>query len=50
LKKVLFEEDLNDPTFTKITLIHTNLPKGTASSYKDGWKEYYFEPMKKYFK
>ena len=35
---------------TKINLYHNNLQKGDAKKYKDGWKKYYFEPMKKYFK
>jgi len=35
---------------TKLTLIHTNLPPGQAASYKQGWKDFYFKPMKVYFK
>ncbi len=34
---------------TKITLHHTNIPKGQKQQYKDGWEEYYFSPMKDYF-
>lgn len=34
---------------TKLTLIHTDIPKGDKKKYTDGWKEYYFIPMKKYF-
>lgn len=34
---------------TKVTLTHTGLPPGTANSYKLGWKDFYFRPMKKYF-
>lgn len=34
---------------TLLTLIQTNLPKGHARKYKEGWKENYFEPMKLYF-
>ncbi len=34
---------------TKLTLIHSNIPEGQADSYKKGWKEFYFTPMKKYF-
>jgi len=34
---------------TKLTLKHTNIPEGQADGYKKGWKEFYFEPMKKYF-
>ncbi|SPE23966.1 conserved hypothetical protein [Candidatus Sulfotelmatomonas gaucii] len=38
----------NAPGGTKLTLRHTNIPKG-QSDYKSGWKECYFEPMKAYF-
>ena len=34
---------------TKLTLRHFNIPEGQAEEYKKGWKDYYFEPMKKYF-
>ena len=34
---------------TRVTLIHTGLPPGSASSYKQGWKDFYFIPMKAYF-
>ena len=35
---------------TRVTLTHTNLPPGTAVSYRQGWKDFYFKPMKAYFK
>lgn len=35
---------------TRITLKHTNIPDGQGESYKKGWSEFYFMPMKKYFK
>jgi uncharacterized protein YndB with AHSA1/START domain len=34
---------------TKLALHHTNIPAG-QSDYRSGWRECYFEPMKKYFK
>lgn len=34
---------------TKITLIHTQIPKGGKAEYKEGWQDYYFKPMKEYF-
>ena len=34
---------------TKLTLSHTAIPDGRADSYRDGWKNFYFKPMKKYF-
>ena len=36
-------------TGTKLTLIHSGVPSGTEATYKDGWREYYFAPMKEYF-
>ncbi len=33
---------------TKLTLIHTNLPED-GEQYKNGWEDFYFEPMKAYF-
>jgi activator of HSP90 ATPase len=35
---------------TKITLVHTEIPDGQAQSYREGWEDYYFTPMKEYFK
>jgi activator of HSP90 ATPase len=35
---------------TKVTLIHTNIPEGEGKKYEKEWKEFYFKPMKKYFK
>ena len=35
---------------TRMTLLHTNIPDGQAENYKQGWKDFYFKPMKKYFK
>jgi activator of HSP90 ATPase len=37
------------PGGTKITLTHQNIPEGQAKSYKQGWKDFYFKPMKEYF-
>lgn len=35
---------------TKITFRHSKIPKGQGEEYKQGWLDYYFKPMKKYFK
>ncbi len=35
---------------TKVTIKHTNIPDGQGPEFKDGWDEFYFEPMKAYFK
>lgn len=40
-------EEVSDGT--KITLNHTNIPKGQGKQYKQGWHDHYFEPMKEYF-
>ncbi len=34
---------------TKVTFIHTNIPEGQADSYKQGWEDFYFKPMREYF-
>jgi uncharacterized protein YndB with AHSA1/START domain len=36
-------------TGTKLTLRHSGIPDGQAASYKPGWKDHYFDPMKEYF-
>jgi activator of HSP90 ATPase len=35
---------------TKITLSHSNMPGAQADSYRQGWEDFYFKPMKEYFK
>ncbi len=37
-------------TGTKVTIKHTNIPEGQGQDFKDGWNEFYFDPMKAYFK
>jgi activator of HSP90 ATPase len=34
---------------TKLTLNHTDMPEDQVESYKQGWKDFYFKPMKEYF-
>lgn len=34
---------------TRIELVHTGLPPGSAQKYTTGWREFYFVPMGKYF-
>ena len=34
---------------TTLTLAHSNIPKGQGKNYKQGWKDFYFVPMKAYF-
>ena len=35
---------------TKLTMVHQNVPTEQASSYRQGWIDFYWKPMKKYFK
>ena len=44
--EVLLEKIVNG---TKITLNHTEIPTGQGDSYKQGWGDFYFTPMRKYF-
>ncbi len=45
--EITFEEEHGK---TRITLHHANIPAGQAKSYKQGWKDFYFKPMKEYFR
>jgi activator of HSP90 ATPase len=35
---------------TKIILIHSDMPEDQVDSYRQGWEDFYFKPMKEYFK
>lgn len=35
---------------TKITLVHTEIPDGQGDNYKQGWEDFYFTPMRRFFK
>jgi activator of HSP90 ATPase len=35
---------------TKITLKHSNLPANQVDSYRQGWEDFYFVPMREYFR
>ena len=34
---------------TKVTLTHSNMPVDQVHSYRQGWEDFYFKPMKEYF-
>ena len=34
---------------TKVIVAHSNLPDETGKSYRKGWRDHYFKPMKEYF-
>lgn len=37
------------PGGTKVTLKHTDIPRAQGATYKQGWEDYYFKPMRAYF-
>jgi uncharacterized protein YndB with AHSA1/START domain len=37
------------PEGTLITLVHTHIPDNQGEEYRQGWLEYYFQPMQEYF-
>ena len=34
---------------TMLTILHTEIPSGQGSQFRDGWLKYYLEPLKTYF-
>ena len=44
--EILFEEVKGG---TKVTLVQTNIPRSQGTKYKSGWKEFYLQPLKRYF-
>ena len=34
---------------TKVTLTHRDMPEDQVESYRQGWEDFYFKPMKEYF-
>lgn len=34
---------------TEVTLVHSKVPAGQVESYRQGWLDYYWTPMKEYF-
>ena len=47
LIEVMFSENNGE---TVVTINHSNIPEGMGNGYKQGWHDYYFKPMKEYFK
>jgi activator of HSP90 ATPase len=33
----------------QVTLLHSEIPEGQGDDYRQGWEEYYFEPMGRFF-
>ncbi|HKI53332.1 MAG TPA: SRPBCC domain-containing protein [Anaerolineales bacterium] len=44
--EVLFEEIEGG---TRVTLTHSDMPKEQVESYRQGWEDFYFKPMREYF-
>lgn len=44
--EILIEEVDNG---AKVTLIHSDIPDGQGEDYLQGWEDYYFKPMQRYF-
>lgn len=34
---------------TELTMVHSKVPAEQAESYAEGWRDWYWEPLKKYF-
>lgn len=34
---------------TRVTIVHTDIPKGQGAGYESGWEKHYFGPMRRYF-
>jgi activator of HSP90 ATPase len=34
---------------TELTMVHSRVPKSQMKSYADGWKDWYWNPLKEYF-
>ncbi len=45
--EILFEE-LKEGM--KLTLKHSQIPEGQVEEYRQGWEDFYFKPMREYFK
>ena len=35
---------------TKVILTHSNMPEEQVDSYRQGWEDFYFKPMREYFR
>lgn len=38
------------PKGTEISMVQTDVPKAGADEFKRGWRDFYWEPLKEYFK
>jgi activator of HSP90 ATPase len=35
---------------TKLTLAHSKMPEGQVDDYRQGWEDFYFKPMREFFR
>jgi uncharacterized protein YndB with AHSA1/START domain len=45
--EITFKKENNG---TRITIVHSGFPAGQGAGYKKGWMDFYFKPMKEYFR
>ena len=45
--EVLFEQVAGG---TRVTFTHSDMPEDQVESYRQGWADFYFKPMKQYFR
>lgn len=45
--EILLEDNCQGGTI--LTLNHWDIPEGESEKYRDGWEQYYFEPMTEFF-
>lgn len=43
----VFLKDINDGV--KVTLTHSDMPEDQVDSYRQGWEDFYFKPMREYY-
>jgi activator of HSP90 ATPase len=44
---VLFEPEQDG---TRVTIVHTDIPRGQGAQYEQGWKDHYLRPMARFFR
>jgi activator of HSP90 ATPase len=44
--EIIFESEGDK---TRLILKHSNIPEGQGEEYKQGWKDFYFKPMKEFY-
>lgn len=47
--EITLEENKEGGGITKLTMVHSKVPAGQAEDYRQGWMDYYWDPLKAYF-